>query len=99
MIHLFHKRSRTGTIAPTNLPKLSYGLFAVRDCLTVGASFSMPKKVSAHWQENYGMDKGTAALFAVMLCAAFVDMHLARVYMYLSVMDCVVGQSSQAHHL
>eukprot|EP00124_Ichthyophonus_hoferi_P003187 Ihof_evm1s263 gene=Ihof_evmTU1s263 len=46
-----------GVIAPTKLPRISYGLFALRDMATLGASFTLPKTVSIEMQQRYGIEK------------------------------------------
>jgi hypothetical protein len=60
-----------GVIAPTKLPLPSYGLFAVRDCMTIAASFTLPKKISAYMQERSAVSprmsgRGFAMLWIVL---------------------------------
>eukprot|EP01134_Creolimax_fragrantissima_P001322 CFRG1322T1 len=76
-----------GTIAPSNLPIGSYGLFAVRDMMTIGASFSLPSKISTQLQNDHGWDKNTANISAQMACPMLVQflstpMHLLGLDLY-----------------
>ncbi|CAG8713711.1 19087_t:CDS:2 [Cetraspora pellucida] len=64
-----------GMVAPKGLPLGSYGLFAVRDCLTISASFNLPSVLA---REFY--DRGIFSNFEVsqnfsqMLCPAVVQL-------------------------
>ncbi|KNC76505.1 hypothetical protein SARC_10996 [Sphaeroforma arctica JP610] len=76
-----------GTIAPTSLPIGSYGLFAVRDMATIGASFSLPVKVADHMHDEYGYDRKRALFAAQLLCPMAVQlvstpMHLLGLDLY-----------------
>eukprot|EP00123_Amoebidium_parasiticum_P021621 comp70681_c0_seq1/m.48111 comp70681_c0_seq1/g.48111 ORF comp70681_c0_seq1/g.48111 comp70681_c0_seq1/m.48111 type:complete len:288 (-) comp70681_c0_seq1:361-1224(-) len=62
-----------GVIAPTKLPRMSYGLFAVRDMATVGASFSLPKTVSLELQQRYAFAKSRADTLAQLTCPMAVQ--------------------------
>lgn len=37
-----------GTVSPRPVPPVTYGLFAIRDCLTIFASFNLPPVVAPH---------------------------------------------------
>jgi hypothetical protein len=76
-----------GIIAPAAFPIMSIGLFAVRDSLTVGASFNAPKVVAKELEDTTGLDQSRAATLAQLLCPAAVQfvstpLHLLGLDMY-----------------
>ncbi|KAF0682327.1 Aste57867_25554 [Aphanomyces stellatus] len=62
-----------GVIAPSKFPLVSVGLFALRDSMTVGASFVAPP-VMAKFIESAGYTTSTANSFAQVLCPAAVQL-------------------------
>ncbi|DAZ97197.1 TPA: hypothetical protein N0F65_003828 [Lagenidium giganteum] len=62
-----------GVIAPAAFPLASVGLFAVRDSLTVAASFNAPPVVAKKLEDEAGMSKSRAATAAQLLCPAAVQ--------------------------
>ncbi|CAK4082899.1 unnamed protein product [Aphanomyces euteiches] len=75
-----------GVIAPAKFPLASVGLFALRDSLTVGASFVAPPRISGA-VENAGFTKSTASGIAQVLCPALVQfvstpLHLLSLDLY-----------------
>lgn len=62
-----------GVIAPTAFPLASIGLFAVRDSMTVAASFNAPKSVAKSLNESTGMHSSRAMTVAQLLCPALVQ--------------------------
>lgn len=76
-----------GVIAPAAFPLTSIGLFAVRDSLTVAASFNAPKSVAKSLNESTGMDSSRALTVAQLLCPALVQfistpLHLTGLDLY-----------------
>ncbi|KAG9411609.1 hypothetical protein AC1031_017246 [Aphanomyces cochlioides] len=61
------------TSAPHKFPLVSLGLFALRDSMTVGASFVAPPIMSKAL-ESAGVDKSTAASVSQMVCPAVWQM-------------------------
>eukprot|EP01025_Chloroclados_australasicus_P044450 TRINITY_DN481_c0_g1_i4.p4 TRINITY_DN481_c0_g1~~TRINITY_DN481_c0_g1_i4.p4 ORF type:complete len:276 (-),score=35.56 TRINITY_DN481_c0_g1_i4:2190-3017(-) len=57
-----------GTIAPKALPVSSYGCFLVRDSLTIGAAFTLPKKLATEMHEKWGWSYGTCYTIAQLTC-------------------------------
>ncbi|OQS05834.1 hypothetical protein THRCLA_02077 [Thraustotheca clavata] len=75
-----------GVIAPTNFPPLSMALFAVRDSLTVGASFIAPPYLSKKFQEH-GQTPSTSNSLAQLICPMMVQfvstpLHLLSLDLY-----------------
>ncbi|CAO3619755.1 unnamed protein product [Cunninghamella echinulata] len=66
----------TTTVAARSFPKMSYFLFALRDCLTVAASFNAPHYISHYLQqqstywETYPERSG---MVSQLICPAFVQ--------------------------
>lgn len=58
--------------APHAVPVASLALFGLRDCITVGASFTLVPHVAAAFHEQFGVSKSTADVTAQLLtpCAA-----------------------------
>ncbi|KAL1914575.1 uncharacterized protein VTP21DRAFT_8200 [Calcarisporiella thermophila] len=61
-----------GIVAPRPLPIPSYALFAVRDSLTVAASFNAPSITSKELQ-TYGYSRETADVIAQLFCPAIIQ--------------------------
>eukprot|EP00898_Chlorokybus_atmophyticus_P000191 jgi/Chlat1/1172/Chrsp113S01638 len=83
-----------GVIAAKPLPLPSYGLFAVRDSMTIAASFSAPQHVSG-WLQQKGVKQQHSDVIAQLLCPAIVQvvstpLHLLGLDLYNN------GQSSAA---
>ena len=57
-----------GTGVPKSMPVTSMGLFAVRDSMTILASFSLPGIVSAKVQRDYAIEKSKADTMSQLLC-------------------------------
>eukprot|EP00735_Rhodelphis_limneticus_P013215 TRINITY_DN6785_c0_g1::TRINITY_DN6785_c0_g1_i1::g.3037::m.3037 TRINITY_DN6785_c0_g1::TRINITY_DN6785_c0_g1_i1::g.3037 ORF type:complete len:262 (-),score=50.01,sp/Q9Y7X4/YGRG_SCHPO/38.40/9e-45 TRINITY_DN6785_c0_g1_i1:302-1087(-) len=53
-----------GTKAPSHLPFGTYACFVSRDCLTIGASFNMPKVVAQYLHRHYDFSEKNAQVFA-----------------------------------
>ncbi|KDO21749.1 hypothetical protein SPRG_13165 [Saprolegnia parasitica CBS 223.65] len=75
-----------GVIAPTKFPLMSMGLFAIRDSLTVGASFIAPPILSAKFQE-LGQTPRTSNTLAQLTCPMLVQflstpLHLLSLDLY-----------------
>lgn len=62
-----------GVIAPAAFPLTSIGLFAVRDSLTVAASFNAPKVMAAKLEKDAAMESSTARTVAQLVCPAAVQ--------------------------
>eukprot|EP00127_Corallochytrium_limacisporum_P002242 Clim_evm30s109 gene=Clim_evmTU30s109 len=65
-----------GTVAPKPLPVATYGLFAVRDSMTIGASFNAPKYASAKIRQTFGeenISRQSADNVAQLFCPAVVQ--------------------------
>ncbi|KAG7397497.1 hypothetical protein PHYBOEH_000649 [Phytophthora boehmeriae] len=62
-----------GVIAPAAFPLSSIGLFAVRDSLTVGASFNAPKVLSKKLQDDAQVEKSKANTIAQLVCPMAVQ--------------------------
>ncbi|TYZ63120.1 hypothetical protein PybrP1_008203 [[Pythium] brassicae (nom. inval.)] len=62
-----------GVVAPSAFPLAAVGLFAVRDSLTVAASFNAPKAVARKLQDDTGVDPARARTAAQLLCPALVQ--------------------------
>lgn len=62
-----------GVGAPSAFPLAAVGLFAVRDSLTVAASFNAPKSVARKLQDDAGVDPARARTAAQLLCPALVQ--------------------------
>eukprot|EP00123_Amoebidium_parasiticum_P020912 comp5854_c0_seq1/m.1718 comp5854_c0_seq1/g.1718 ORF comp5854_c0_seq1/g.1718 comp5854_c0_seq1/m.1718 type:complete len:293 (-) comp5854_c0_seq1:192-1070(-) len=52
---------------PRPFPKLSYGLFAFRDSITIAASFTIPPVVSARLQRDWNLSKSTGDVVAQLI--------------------------------
>ncbi|GLE04052.1 hypothetical protein PINS_up012963 [Pythium insidiosum] len=62
-----------GVIAPAAFPLASIGLFAVRDALTVAASFNAPRVVAKELRERAQLEPSRASTVAQLLCPAVVQ--------------------------
>lgn len=62
-----------GVMAPSAFPIAAMGLFAVRDSLTVGASFNAPKSVAKKLESDAGVEPSRAKMIAQLLCPALVQ--------------------------
>nr|CCA22608.1 conserved hypothetical protein [Albugo laibachii Nc14] len=62
-----------GTILPTAFPLSSIALFAVRDSLTVAASFNAPKILAKNIQAHSDMENGKASIIAQLFCPAAIQ--------------------------
>ncbi len=54
--------------AAPKIPKLTYGLWGVRDCLVIGSSFILPDYVSNVLQQNTDMDENSALRISQLTC-------------------------------
>jgi hypothetical protein len=63
-----------GVITPSNFPLVSIGLFAIRDCLTIAASFNAPNIVADKLKKNDFMESENAMRTAQLLCPAVVQL-------------------------
>ena len=75
-----------GKITPTSFPLVSLSLFAVRDSLTVAASFNAPQVVSSKI-EKYGITESKSMILAQLICPAAVQfastpLHLLALDLY-----------------
>uniref|UniRef100_K3WSU5 Sequence orphan n=1 Tax=Globisporangium ultimum (strain ATCC 200006 / CBS 805.95 / DAOM BR144) TaxID=431595 RepID=K3WSU5_GLOUD len=62
-----------GVVAPSAFPIGAIGLFAIRDSLTVGASFNAPKTVAKKLEVDGGVEPSRAKTLAQLLCPAAVQ--------------------------
>ncbi|RLN74504.1 hypothetical protein BBJ28_00016313 [Nothophytophthora sp. Chile5] len=62
-----------GVIAPAAFPLASIGLFAVRDSLTVAASFNAPKFLAKKLEDDAKMQPSRAGTIAQLVCPAAVQ--------------------------
>lgn len=62
-----------GVIAPAAFPLSSIGLFAVRDSLTVGASFNAPKVLAKKLEDGAQVEKSKANTIAQLVCPMAVQ--------------------------
>lgn len=62
-----------GVMAPSAFPIAAVGLFAVRDSLTVAASFNAPKVVAKKLERDAGVEPSRAKTTAQLLCPALVQ--------------------------
>ncbi|GAB9465544.1 hypothetical protein Gpo141_00002950 [Globisporangium polare] len=62
-----------GVMAPSAFPIAAMGLFAVRDSLTVAASFNAPKAVAKKLERDAGVEPSRAKTAAQLLCPALVQ--------------------------
>lgn len=72
--HCFYKMLNKGTTKV--FPLKSYGLFAVRDGLTILSSFALKEQLQAHLESAHGMkhrNADLAASFAVPIAAQFLS--------------------------
>ena len=75
-----------GLKPPANLPLLTYGLFAVRDSLTIAASFTVPPMVARSLQSQ-GYSKEWSLNIAQLTCPCLMQfvstpMHLGGLDLY-----------------
>ncbi|OQR82934.1 hypothetical protein ACHHYP_15310 [Achlya hypogyna] len=82
-----------GVIAPTKFPLASMGLFAIRDSLTVGASFIAPPILAAKFQE-IGQTPGMANTLAQLTCPMLVQ--FVSTPLHLLALDLYNHKSSKA---
>lgn len=85
-----------GTKAPTGLPWSTYGLFFVRDCITIFASFSLPPILAERLVQEYNIKNETAQTIAQLSCPVGVQVfstppHLLGLNMY-NVPDAPLSQ-------
>ncbi len=76
-----------GTKAPTGLPWSTYGLFLVRDCATIFASFSLPPLVAERLSKEYNIPSERAQTIAQLSCPVGIQvfstpLHLLGLNMY-----------------
>jgi len=62
-----------GLSTPGKLPMVSFGLFAMRDCITLGASFSLPKVISDNLNSSYQLPKSITLNAAQLLCPVLIQ--------------------------
>lgn len=62
-----------GVVAPSAFPIGAIGLFAIRDSLTVAASFNAPKTVAHKLETEAGVEPSRAKTAAQLLCPALVQ--------------------------
>lgn len=64
--------------AAAKIPKITYGLWGMRDCMVIGSSFILPDIMCGMLQEHSDLDKATAlrvSQFACPIAAQFVSDH------------------------
>ena len=54
--------------APARIPLMTYGLWGVRDCITIGSSFLLPDIVSNLLEQETDLDKDVALRISQMAC-------------------------------
>ena len=57
-----------GTTIPRPLPPVSMACYAVRDAMTIAASFTLVEPLGGFVSERFGVDKKTGTLFAQICC-------------------------------
>ena len=62
-----------GVGLPRPVPMGSFALFALRDCATIAASFSIPKKVASQMEATLCLDSPTASIASQLLCPMAVQ--------------------------
>lgn len=77
---------------PKPLPKLSYGIFATRDSMTILASFTLPGYVGAGLRQMFGLDKHTADNVAQLITPC--SMQLLSTPLHLHGLDLYNRQDS-----
>mmetsp|Transcript_19981 Transcript_19981/g.29203 ORF Transcript_19981/g.29203 Transcript_19981/m.29203 type:complete len:341 (-) Transcript_19981:157-1179(-) len=64
--------SQFGTSAasgvPAKIPKITYGLFAMRDCMVIGSSFILPDILCGVIQEHSDLDRDSALKVSQLAC-------------------------------
>ncbi|RHY08082.1 hypothetical protein DYB25_009191 [Aphanomyces astaci] len=63
-----------GLFAPTKFPLASLGLFAMRDALSVGATFVAPPMVSHLFEAQLGMSESSAHSTALLVCPSLAQL-------------------------
>lgn len=72
-----------GVAAGHSLPKLSYLLFALRDSLTIAASFNAPVYISSILQNSsWTMSEKTSNTTAQLLCPAVIQVVSTPIHLY-----------------
>jgi hypothetical protein len=80
-------KKEAANAAKRAVPPISYGLFASRDLLTVGAGFTVPPIMASGLVQTAGMDPGQAAVFAQFTAPPLMQLvctplHLLALNMY-----------------
>ncbi|KAJ3063081.1 hypothetical protein HDU99_004992, partial [Rhizoclosmatium hyalinum] len=70
-----------GTVTPKPLPKLTLGLFAIRDSLTVATAFLAPPLISPYLQQA-GLSKHTADVTAQIGAPCAVQFFSTNIHLY-----------------
>lgn len=68
-------------LSPRVLPLASYGLFAVRDCLTMGASFTLPPELACPLAGATGLPNAQALAAAQVLSPAMIQLVVAPLHL------------------
>jgi len=64
----FYAKHFGNATAASNVPKLTYGLWGLRDCMVIGSSFILPDLFCGILMENTEMDRKTALTVSQLTC-------------------------------
>lgn len=67
---------------PKAFPAMSYGLFATRDCMTISASFTLPKLVGKGLQQRFFLGKQTAENVAQLTVPCMMQFVSSPLHLY-----------------
>ncbi|KAJ3035173.1 hypothetical protein HDU99_010621, partial [Rhizoclosmatium hyalinum] len=84
------------TVAPKPLPKLTLGLFAIRDSMTVATAFLAPPIISPYLQQA-GLSKHTADVTAQIGAPCAVQLLSTKIHLYALDMYNFPGLSMKEH--
>lgn len=71
-----------GTTAPRPLPLTSLGCYALRDFITVSASFTLVAPVARQIEASTGMSKSSSLLVSQLFCPLFAQLVNTPIFLY-----------------
>lgn len=71
-----------GTTAPRPIPYTSLGCYALRDFITVSASFTLVAPIARELEASTGMSKSTSLLVSQLFCPLFAQLVNTPIFLY-----------------
>lgn len=71
-----------GVVAPKPIPLISLACYAVRDFMTIAASFTLVKPLASKLESNLNMNADTSVTMSQLFCPIFAQLFNTPIFLY-----------------